>query len=450
MRENIFISHAYSSRDNEFTLWLALHLAKEGYSVWCDLTMHLGGEHHWEDIEIAIRSGSAKFLYVLSDSSNVATPLRGTVSELEVARDVAGEEALSDFVIPLQIEELSSQVNIRLKGITIIDFHRSGWAQGLAHLIEKLKRDSAPKANHISADSVTSWWREHYSAERGVKEEPETYLSNWFPIMELPKTIHYHHMLMSEIEEIDFDALPFPAFQNDNKLVSFAKLNDLTRTNQLYLSGLRRQTTNTYDLDRYLAGQIRGVGRKEARDAVYRLFRLAWEQKMAEKLLKAYLLSGDRRCDWFPTGYTKKDRIYFEGVNGRTWCQLWGRDKERHWHFGLSTRIQFEPILCFVVLYHVLFSDDGQEIWDSTYNLHRARRSLCKNWWNDKWRNRLLASMSLIADGKEHLKLPLAKNVSLRVRIWPVEFDSPISYSKPDRNPSDFEYYDEFEDEEEE
>ncbi|MBZ5503834.1 MAG: toll/interleukin-1 receptor domain-containing protein [Acidobacteriia bacterium] len=44
--DTVLISHA--TEDNEFTLWLALQLAKEGYRVWCDLTKLLGGENFWE------------------------------------------------------------------------------------------------------------------------------------------------------------------------------------------------------------------------------------------------------------------------------------------------------------------------------------------------------------------------------------------------------------------
>jgi hypothetical protein len=42
MADLLFLSHA-NPEDNEFTLWLALQLAKEGYKVWCDLTGFLGG-----------------------------------------------------------------------------------------------------------------------------------------------------------------------------------------------------------------------------------------------------------------------------------------------------------------------------------------------------------------------------------------------------------------------
>ena len=51
-RDTLLLSHA-NPEDNEFTLWLALQLANEGYSVWCDLTKLLGGEVFWDDIEEA-------------------------------------------------------------------------------------------------------------------------------------------------------------------------------------------------------------------------------------------------------------------------------------------------------------------------------------------------------------------------------------------------------------
>ena len=69
-RQMLFVSHA-NPEDNEFARWLALQLAREGYAVWCDLTKLLGGETFWRDIESSIRQRTAKFLYVLSHTSNV-------------------------------------------------------------------------------------------------------------------------------------------------------------------------------------------------------------------------------------------------------------------------------------------------------------------------------------------------------------------------------------------
>jgi hypothetical protein len=55
LRDKIFISHATSPEDNEFTRWLALQLVREGFPVWCDLIKLQGGEDFWKDIQSAIR-----------------------------------------------------------------------------------------------------------------------------------------------------------------------------------------------------------------------------------------------------------------------------------------------------------------------------------------------------------------------------------------------------------
>ncbi len=81
----VFVSHA-NPEDNDFSQWLSLQLAKEGYPVWCDLTSLLGGEDFWSDIEDAIRYGTSKFLYVLSRDSNQKT---GPLQELALALAVA-------------------------------------------------------------------------------------------------------------------------------------------------------------------------------------------------------------------------------------------------------------------------------------------------------------------------------------------------------------------------
>jgi hypothetical protein len=58
-RDTLLLSHA-NPEDNEFTLWLALQLANEGYRVWCDLTKLLGGEVFWDNIEEVIKGGDSR------------------------------------------------------------------------------------------------------------------------------------------------------------------------------------------------------------------------------------------------------------------------------------------------------------------------------------------------------------------------------------------------------
>jgi hypothetical protein len=84
-RDTILLSHA-NPEDNEFTLWLALQLANEGYRVWCDLTKLLGGEVFWDNIEEVIKTRAVKVLYVLSRTSNAKD---GPLKELHFAQGVA-------------------------------------------------------------------------------------------------------------------------------------------------------------------------------------------------------------------------------------------------------------------------------------------------------------------------------------------------------------------------
>jgi hypothetical protein len=84
----LLLSHA-NPEDNEFTLWVALQLANEGYRVWCDLTKLLGGEVFWDDIEEVIKARAVKVLYVLSLTSNAKD---GPLKELHFAQGVAKKE----------------------------------------------------------------------------------------------------------------------------------------------------------------------------------------------------------------------------------------------------------------------------------------------------------------------------------------------------------------------
>ena len=215
MRHLIFISHANSRRDNEFAQWLALQLAKEGYDVWCDQTKLLGGEHHWPEIEEAINH-SAKFLYVLTNESNTSSPLNGETRELSVAQAAERREELKRFIIPLCIETLDSAPSIKLTGINIIDFVRRGWARGLSDLLDRLEEDDVHKILGDGPEKVTSWWRRHYSAEQGVINMDEDCLSNWFPFYTLPGELYYHSLSKYEVDAIDPETLPYPAFINAN------------------------------------------------------------------------------------------------------------------------------------------------------------------------------------------------------------------------------------------
>jgi hypothetical protein len=224
MRDMLFLSHA-NPEDNEFARWLALQVAAMGYPVWCDLTKLLGGEDFWKHIEQAIRDRTVKFLYVVSRTSNEKL---GPLQELTVAQNVARDNGLQDFIIPLLIDDLPHrETNIQLARLNSIPF-KQGWAFGLKILLEKLEQDGVPKSPNFTPGAVAAWWRTNFSADHGVFNQPQEYLSSWFPIQALPPSIYFHALTRSEIGKLEVEdhLLPYTAFQHNRFLVSFAEADD--------------------------------------------------------------------------------------------------------------------------------------------------------------------------------------------------------------------------------
>jgi hypothetical protein len=225
----IFVSHA-NPEDNDFAQWVSLQLANVGYPVWCDLTRLLGGETFWDDIQEAVKERTIKFLFVLSRSSNAKD---GTLQELDCAKGMAKKlkTTIRDFIIPLKIDDLPhDDVHILVRRLNHISF-RPSWARGLAQLLDKLETDTVPKKPNFNPAAVGAWWRRQFDVNRGVTDEPEEYLSNWFPISGLPDKVLCHYVGRNGIGKIEIDSgqFPYPAVKHsDISLVSFAKANDFT------------------------------------------------------------------------------------------------------------------------------------------------------------------------------------------------------------------------------
>jgi hypothetical protein len=160
---------------------------------------------------------------------------------------------------------------------------------------------------------------------------------------------------------------------------------------------------------------------------------------MRGRQLPEYKLSNRMRCFWFQKGSVPDDTIHFEGPNGRrTTRQVVGfksltatTDRittKRHWHFGFQAKPMLYPFVGFCLKPHVLFTDDGFTVWDSKERLHKARRSQCSMWWNPKWRDLLLATMSHLGGGAKAISINIASGQSIEVEANPIPFLSPVSF----------------------
>ena len=430
-RDTLLLSHA-NPEDNEFTLWLALQLANEGYRVWCDLTKLLGGEVFWDNIEEVIKTRAAKVLYVLSRTSNAKD---GPLKELHFAQVVAKKEKLKDFVIPLHIDDLPhGDITIEITRVNTVPCAKS-WGAGLAKLLEKLEEDRVPKDPKFNRTAVNDWWRTQFSAEQGLCKKPEEYLSNWFPVT-LPKHIYFHSLSRRTIGKLEVpETLPYPAVHDGMFLITFAEAADFEGKlgPEMYIA----KAGEPLEVAALLAEPKSTFGKH-----LFQLLRVAWERMLEERKLPVYELANKAKCFYFPKNRVPNDKVFFTGVDGEKTYRAMvgfrtrtnpttGVSVKRFWHYAVQARPLVHPTLAYIFKSHVLFTNNGTTIWESKKRLAAARRSQCKSWWNDEWRDRTLAAATYLCDGADKITVKLGSTASLTIPPTPLPFCSPVSYTDP-------------------
>jgi hypothetical protein len=434
-RDTVMISHA-NPEDNEFTLWLALQLAKEGYKVWTDLTDLIGGESFWSDIEQVIRTRAVKFVYVLSRTSNESN--RGFRKELHLADSEAKKLAatLPRFVVPVAIDDLrSGDYNIYVQHLNCIPSRN--WAKGLMDILELFRRDKVPQfRREFNAKRVTSWWQRFRSAKAGIRREADKYISNWFPFVSLPTDVYLHELeaVDEKFPIVDFD-VPWLFAQRGGQVLTFADEASFKSVGEpIAIAGKRKLELN----------DVLRSSKKRQEDSLKpmmsELLRRHWETWIAGKGLGTYELANHRLCSFFKPA-KGEDSLWasYHGVDGgpgrRSLVGIFTKrvssDPEtrskHYWHFGIQGRPRLWPEPVIHISTHVLFSDNGETIWESKRRLHSARRRQCKSWYNDEWRDRLLASMALLADGKDTIDIEVTGAAPIKIAIAPELFESKIT-----------------------
>jgi hypothetical protein len=416
VRDTIFIGHA-NPEDNEFTRWLGLQLASHGYKVWSDVLKLLGGEDFWKDIETVIRTIAAKHLYVLTRTSNTK---QGCLDELAVSRAVRTKEKLDDFIIPLHLDTIPyNEINIELARLNAIDFSKS-WASGLDQLLKKLNEDGIAHNTNTPA-VVNAYWREHRSGTTGVRNEPEAHLTNFFPT-DTPAAVHVHTLRKGA--KVTAETLPWPGILHEHAIISFASAKDLA------LDPISTRTYSFTDYEHARTGDF-DVHPRAAPRHLTELLRRTWEQHLPTKGLRTHALANNTIAAYHESDRDGGKSIPFRDTKGKdTYRGIVGyktmqNGQRRFYHVGISAHAKLDPI-GYRILTHVLFSDDGKTIWENTKAMHRARRSQCWDWWNDDWRDKLLASMQYLGT-----TIPINSTDTLTISSAPTTVHAPVAYNDP-------------------
>ncbi|MEW8458806.1 MAG: toll/interleukin-1 receptor domain-containing protein, partial [Candidatus Thiodiazotropha endolucinida] len=405
-----------------------------GYQVWCDVTELLGGGKFWDDITEAIDSYAFRFLFV---STLEANRKPGTLRELDLARKAQKRSSLKDFIIPLKIDAFPfASMEKGLQDLNIMRFDQ-GWSAGLSRLLELLEREDAPRTSAAGAKCVSDWYRRSIDETRKVVHTNDRHISNWFRL-ELPDELFFHRFRgRSEQLGTVAGACPHPARIHGSYLVSFSASPVCGQDNEDSFDPARQVRIKTAQFISKGSQEL-DIADQDAANMVTDLVRQAWEAEMSRRSYCSYPMSGQQAW-FFRAGALEKNRAYFADLSGkRRWRQLVGNKSKRtpdrgtvpdgYWHYAVSILPQMLPFPRIVLKHHVVFTDDGETPWSSVERMVRARRRVCKNWWNREWRDRMLAFCGHLGGDDSVLRVPVGPDEELVVDLSPMSFVSPWSY----------------------
>jgi len=170
----------------------------------------------------------------------------------------------------------------------------------------------------------------------------------------------------------------------------------------------------------------------QLRHSFVRLLGLSFEKRIREAHLGSHELANGKQCWFFLKPQTKtllrstlrESKAHATGApspDSQTIASQRDRSAstKRYWHFAIQIHAKFRPYVVFHITSHVVFSDDGKTPWSDKKRMHRARRRQCKSWYNDAWRDRLLAAITFFIGGETEPRN--TRRVRGRPSLWTLD-----------------------------
>jgi TIR domain len=433
MRDLLFIGHA-TPQDNDFAIWLYSKLELEGYKVWCDVENLLGGEKDfWHEIQKVLDQNAFKYLLVYSKHTSMA---EGVLDEFEYARSIAQQYKLKDFVIPLKIDEVSYTDRIGLNRYNIINFSHS-WIPGLKKLFKKLDNDNAPKTSEPGSGISKRILNLYENDSKILTQQQERYYSSWWRIPDLPEKIYvYQYRDEDAARMVIEEGSDYPVILHGNCLASFDRKIKTVCENygnvEIKCDDLK-EVLITNILNGYESSEFPTL--VDSENLLKRLLKKAFKNLMYDKGLYKHDLSNAQcffRRAIFKNEKLKKFKNTIQYHNRKKSKLLIGSYYGKYWHFAVSAQVRLHPFLCFTLKSHIIFSDDGLNIWSSDSNLHSARRRKGKTWFNEQWRDQLMAFIKSLAGRADHVPIKLNNNLILKMPLLTEQFFSNVGYIEPE------------------
>ncbi|WP_294642469.1 TIR domain-containing protein [uncultured Aureimonas sp.] len=429
-RDMIFLIKA-TPLDDEFTLWLGPKLEAEGYRVFSDILTLQPGDRLRRQVNQALQHRAAKVLLVCREATLAD---RHVQDDLDIALEVATELGDPRFVIPLRLEQVRK---VKGLGDTMpVDFVR-GWGEGVASLVDALRRQKVPRSAGPTAIHP-NWEAFRRRGAIPLVEEAERLTSNWLRVSEAPDVIRYYEgvgAIEGRMLDRAIEQFPYPCALQRSGFITFA---DQDEIDVAFASAGRFRLKHEIPLLEFVDGGFPklGIQRQVASNLIVAMIKQAWSAFGKEKGFLEYRYSHavgfHASADQVRTG----QRVPWGRQGDHRSSMLRNVAKGHIWQFGVTAMPFLRPFWHLRLKARVLFSVDngtpsGLDI-DDPKKLHRLRRSICKGWRNKQWHGRMLAFIELMSGEGASLRLRLARDAELVIEAAPMLFTSPVSTALPD------------------
>jgi len=439
MRDTLFISHA-TPEDNDFAIWLASRLEMLGYKIWIDKNYLLGGEKIWPTIQNVIKDNAIKILLVYSENICKNNTLKdGIDKELSYAESIATQKNINDFIIPLNIDNFQYNAFIGANRLKHIPFDIN-WAEGLDQLKNKLEKDGVPKTRDISSSSFSEWYENEYISNCSIIDKSELFYTSWWKIIEMPQMFYIYQFDNLEqakvIRDVNTDT---PISLQANVLSSFDDklIFHVEKDNEQF--DILPKATYSFSINDVLNG-FKSDYFPEHRDVVNyykRLLSFIMFQFFKKKGLWRTELSNRKLAFYLPL-YNNLEPIRFHYPFSKTdkapkRKYICGKfETIGKWHFAVSLQTFLFPFIGFSLKSHLVFTEDGFKIISDTKKAHSYRRRKGKRFFNEEWRDMLLAFLQRLKDKNGEIKIQVSSNKKyVKMNEWPEMFFSKKGYIDP-------------------
>lgn len=421
IRDVVLITHA-NPEDNAFSRWLGARLAAAGYKVWVDLRSLRGGDDFWDAIDQTLRTVTIKQIVVVSP--HLAKP--GVKKELAIGDAVSRALGDASFMIPVRVADVDFSALppelIRHNALNA----QPNWAACLQPLLETLEEAGVPRQQTADGGFLKSLVAAQEAGRLAILEQPEMLWSNWFPIEPLPDTLR---LFGSKGTRDQFErwlkSSSAPHVTHSGLAVTFCDPVTFqqsggqgpTLEGRFWLKTPALLDGN--DIDPF-------VSRADARAHVVNLVRQHWDMAMARRGLQRFEFAAGRIGWFFPDGLVD-GAVKFTLPDGRKVSRVVsGKFKDRRWHLCLVAKTMLWPAPMIRVHANMALSKDGRTPLPGAQT-QRVRMRLTKSWWNDKWRDLLLAGMNWIAEGESAISIA-AGDETFAVSSLPLSMETTKSY----------------------